>query len=82
MSEHQLVLFKNGLSGVSVAEVTSFSDKEIRLNLCDERKLTVNGDDLKIVNFSKATGELSVVGKITGVSYREKGEKILKRLFK
>ncbi len=80
--EHQLILCKNGLSGVCVAEVTAFSDREIRLNLCDERKLTVNGEGLKIVNFSKSTGELSVVGKISGVSYREKGEKIIKRLFK
>ncbi len=80
--EHQLILCKNGLSGVSVAEVTAFSDREIRLNLCDERKLTVSGEGLKIVNFSKDTGELSVSGKISGVTYREKGEKIIKRLFK
>ncbi len=82
MSEHQLTLCKNGLDAKCVAEVKGFSEKEVKLALLDDRKITVTGEGLKIVGFSRTTGDLCLSGKITQVCYREKGEKLIKRLLK
>lgn len=82
MGEHQLLICKNGADAKGVKEVEGFSDKEIKVLVVDERKLVVTGSGLRIVNFSKNAGELSVCGTINAVTYRNKGEKIIKRLFK
>lgn len=82
MGEHQLLICKNGVDAKGIKEVEGFSDKEIKVLVADERKLVVMGSGLRIINFSKNAGELSVCGAINAVNYRNKGEKIIKRLFK
>ncbi len=82
MSEHQLTLCKNGLEAKCVAEVLGFSEKEVKISLSDDRRITISGEGLKIVGFSRTTGDLCVSGKITQVTYRDKGEKFIKRLLK
>ncbi|GEM_PF-5030780 len=82
MSDHQLLLFKNGMQAKCMLEVDGFTEKEVKATCLDERKLVVLGEGLKITNFSKESGDLIVSGKITSVSYRGKTEKLIKRIFK
>lgn len=82
MSEHQLTVCKGGLEVKCVSEVVGLNEKEINLILFDERRIAVYGECLKIVSFSKTTGDLFVSGKIVKLNYRDKGEKIIKRLLK
>ncbi len=63
-----------------VDSVDSFSDKQINLTL-ENGKAVISGEELKIINFSKANGSFSAVGKIFGVRFFDKREKITKRLF-
>lgn len=63
-----------------VESVDSFSAQQISLTL-DNGKAVVSGENLKIVNFSKSNGNFSAVGKITGIRFAEKKQKIVKRLF-
>lgn len=82
MGEHQILICKNGIDAKGIKEVEGFSDKEIKVVAADERKLIVSGSGLRIVNFSKNAGELSVCGIVNAVTYRGRNEKLLKRLFK
>ncbi|HIY96732.1 MAG TPA: YabP/YqfC family sporulation protein [Candidatus Borkfalkia excrementigallinarum] len=63
-----------------VESVDAFSAQQITLTL-DNGKAFISGDGLKIVNFSKSNGSFSAVGKVTGVRFSEKKEKLSKRLF-
>lgn len=63
-----------------VESVDSFSAQQISLTL-DNGKAVVSGENLKIVNFSKSNGNFSAVGKIAGIRFIEKKQKIVKRLF-
>ena len=63
-----------------VASVDSFSAQQIALTL-ENGRAAVSGQDLKITNFSKTNGSFSASGKISGVRFYAKKEKIVKRLF-
>ncbi len=82
MGEHELVVYKNGTCIKCVQKVDGFSEKEVKLTLSDERKLIIVGSSLKIVGFSEQTGDLSLSGKIDSLSYRQKGDKFIKRILK
>lgn len=82
MGEHELVVCKNGACIKCVKGVDGFSEKEVKLTLLDERKLIIVGSLFKIVGFSEQTGDLSLSGKIDSLSYRQKGDKLIKRIFK
>ena len=60
--------------------VDAFSDRQISLTL-DNGKAVIAGENLKIINFSKSNGNFSAVGKISGVRFVSKQEKLSKRLF-
>ena len=59
----------------------NFSEKEIRLELKDGRKLIVSGEKLKISLFNKQGGTLGAEGKVFSVRYSS-GENIFKKLIK
>lgn len=63
-----------------VESVDAFSDRQIALTL-ENGTATVTGEGLKIVNFSKASGTFTAVGKVTGIRFHARGEKLSKRLF-
>ncbi len=63
---------KAELSGVS--EVENFNDTEISLS-CVVGALVIEGDGLKIENFSVETGKMEITGCITGLFYYEKSDK-------
>ena len=66
------------ISGVE--SVDAFSPRQISLTL-DNGKAVIVGDNLKIVNFSKSNGNFAAVGKIGGIRFAAKQEKLSKRLF-
>ena len=73
---------KNKVLITFVLEVLGFSDKEIKLKLKDNSILTVEGENLKILSFDNNSGDFAMQGKINLIKYREKGESLVKRVFK
>lgn len=51
-----------------VEEVVSFTPQQIRLTLSDG-KVSITGEELKIISFSKSSGDFSAMGKIEGLRY-------------
>ena len=64
-----------------VESVDSFSMQQISVTV-GGGKAIVSGEGLKIVNFSKSNGNFSAEGKITGLRYLGKRDKITKRLLR
>lgn len=69
------------ISMTSVESVDSFSNQQITLTVSNG-KAVIYGDGLKIVNFSKSNGNFTADGKILGLKYLAKHEKVIKRLFR
>ncbi len=65
----------------AVLSVDTFSEKQIVLTLEGCRAI-VNGEGLKIVNFSKTSGAFSATGRIDGLRFTRGREKVFSRLFK
>lgn len=65
----------------NVESVDSFSTQQITLTVEGGRAI-IAGDSLKIVNFSKTNGNFAAEGKITGLKYLGKRDKLAKRLFR
>ena len=63
-----------------VESVDSFTEKQITLSVCGGRAV-IAGEGLKIVSFSQSGGGFCATGKISGVQFTEKRQKISKRLF-
>ncbi len=63
-----------------VASVDSFTERQISLSLAGGRAV-ISGEGLKIVSFSQSGGGFCATGKISGVQFSEKKQKIAKRLF-
>lgn len=82
-SIHSLVVEnKKKLSVTLAKEVTSFSDKEIKIKLRSGSVLLVVGDGLKITAFDESSGNFIAVGNIQGTRYKDAGENLLKKVFK
>ncbi len=69
------------VSATAVSSVDSFSDKQIVLSYAGGR-IVVNGNGMKIVNFSKTSGAFSATGEISAVRYIQKGGSLRQKLFK
>ncbi len=63
-------------------EIDEYGEKEIKLTLLDGVRLSVLGSNLKIVSFSKESGNLVLNGDIFEVKYKQKSVSFLKRVFK
>lgn len=63
-------------------EIDEYGEKEIKLTLLDGVRLSVLGSNLKIVSFSKESGNLVLNGGIFEVKYKQKSTSFLKRVFK
>ncbi len=66
------------LTGIKYVE--SFEPTEI-IAAYDMGDIAIEGEELKIINFSVDTGRLSVVGKINGIFYMENTPKTKGGLF-
>ena len=75
-----LIELQKKISLTAVESVDAFSAQQIVLTLQNGRAF-IAGDDLKIVGFSKANGSFSAVGKIAGVRFSAKREKLVRKLF-
>lgn len=69
------------ITATQIASVDAFSDKQIVLGYAGGR-IVVNGNGMKIVNFSKSSGAFCAVGEITAVRYLQKGGSLRQKLFK
>lgn len=79
--EHILTLSqKNSLSITKVDEVLDFDEKEITLN-SGEDKITVKGNNLRIISFDKNSGNFQSSGEVYSIVYG-KNLPTLKKLFK
>ncbi len=68
------------ISLTAVESVDAFSDRQIVLTLENGRAF-IAGEELKIVGFSKSEGSFSAVGKIAGVRFCSRREKLVRKLF-
>ena len=80
----QITIFESkGAKVTEVKDVTAFSDKEIKLVVGGRsRRLFLVGSGLKITDFSKEKGELTIEGDVSEMRYVGAKENFLKRIFK
>lgn len=81
MSEVLTLENKTKLSMGGAAEVGSFNEREITLRMKSGESFIVKGEELKIISFSKETGDVKLEGKISEMKFRRKRD-IIKGLFK
>lgn len=72
---------RKNLSITGVESVDAFLDQSIKLTIGGS-KLTIVGEQLKVISFNKATGNLLVEGHINEIKYNSKKQPIMKRIFK
>ncbi len=73
---------KSRVNITSVLEVTSFSDKEIKLKLKDNTVLFIFGSALKISCFDNKNGNFTALGSIENVRYKGVQDNLIKKVFK
>ena len=80
----QITIFESkGAKVTEVKDVTAFSEKEIRLIVgAKQKRLFLAGANLKITDFSKEKGNLSIEGDVTEARYAGTKENFLKRIFR
>ena len=78
--ESALIEQQKKITMAGVSGVDGFTPREIRLTL-ESGRAVIAGEGLKIVVFSKANGNFSAIGKIYGIRFFAKHEKLTKRLF-
>ena len=78
--ESALIEQQKKITVTGVSSVDGFTSREIRITL-DSGRAMIAGEGLKIVSFSKANGNFSAVGKIAGIRFFGRQEKLTKRLF-
>lgn len=64
-----------------VDSVDAFSETEIKLTV-NGKRVSVGGSQLKVLAFSKGSGNFSASGEVTSVKYGGAKGKTLQRLFK
>ena len=67
------------MTGVDAVE--GFSDRMLKLSVSGS-KVLINGENIKITAFNKATGNLTADGNFTEIKYNFKKAPLIKRLFK
>ena len=78
---HNAVLYnRNRMELSSIIDVIAFSENSVEAEY-NEGVVIVEGQEMKIENFSGETGKLSIIGKINGFYYFNKRRKEPKRLF-
>ena len=78
--ESALIEQQKKITMTGVSAVVGLTPREIRITL-ESGRAVISGGDLKIVSFSKSNGNFSAVGKIAGIRFFAKHEKLTKRLF-
>lgn len=75
------IINRERLEATSIFDVVSLSDTEVEAEYADGC-LAIDGDGLKIEEFSSETGKLTVIGKINGVCYYNKIKIAKKGIFR
>lgn len=71
LREHRFTLVDRASCNMTgVCDVLSFDDKTIVVHT-DMGKLTLRGEELKILDLDVEKGQLSITGKLVGFSYSE-----------
>ena len=78
--ESALIEQQKKITMTGVSAVDGFTSREIRI-MFENGRAVISGEDLKIVSFSKSNGNFSAVGRIAGIRFFAKHEKLTKRLF-
>ena len=73
---------KSKVTITAVLEVLSFSDKEIRLKIKDNKLIDVFGSLLKITCFDNANGKFIATGVIDSIRYKNTQLGLAKKVFK
>ncbi len=69
------------LTLTKVSSVDAFTEQKIRLTVKTGKVLIV-GEGLKINGFMESTGAFSCEGRIDGITFSQKKEGLVKRIFK
>ena len=69
------------LTMTGVSSVDGYSENSVKLT-ANDTKIYIFGNNLKITNFNKATGNLSCDGDFTEIKYGGRKTPVLKRVFK
>lgn len=81
INNHNAVLYNRGRMELSgIIDVISFSENSVEAEY-GEGTIIVEGEDMKIEDFSGEYGKLTVIGRINGFYYFNKKRKEPKRLF-
>lgn len=76
---HRLVLEENGKAYLSgVREILRFDEQSVFLELTD-RRLSIDGENLKIEGFCRESGEVTVDGKVSALCYYDDRRGIAER---
>ncbi len=80
--QHHQVIIDNrkSIRVTAVDGVLAFNESKISLGLLGGNKLTVTGNGLKIVGFSKEEGTFFATGEVAGILYG--GKNLLQKLLK
>jgi sporulation protein YabP len=69
------------LTMTGVLSVDGFNEQSVAITL-NEGRMQIQGENLKVLAFSKSTGNLSVDGKIFFIKFAHKKMPLVKRLLK
>ena len=69
------------LSMTGVEAVEAFSEQSLKLVVAGNRVI-INGENIKISAYNKATGVLSADGEFNEIKYNHKKQPLVKRIFK
>ncbi len=74
--------YRQGLTASGINDVIAFDEKDIVLSVSNGAKMRITGENLKILNFDKPSGNFRLSGSVYVLKYSV-GEKFgLKKLFK
>ena len=82
ISNDKLILEgRKSLSLTNVSEVNAFNETTLKLTILDS-KLTVLGENIKIVSFNKENGNFVADGIFNEIKYNYKKPTLIKRILK
>ena len=73
-TQNLIINSRASLSCDSVRDVEEFSDEFVIINT-DYGRLSLEGEGLRIKELNEKDGKISIVGKITGLLFRDESEK-------
>lgn len=82
LREEKLILDnRNSLFLSGVESVDGFNEQLLKLSV-NKSKMHIIGENIKIISYNKANGNLEAKGEIVQIKYLTKKQPIIKRIFK